>query len=45
MLNTLKQEIKHLKSLRDNDYMGDPNGILNDEIKHCENLIKLYEKA
>ena len=41
MLNTiLKQEIKYLKSLRDNDYIGNSNGILDTEIKHCEDLIK-----
>ena len=40
MLNILKQEIKYLISLRDNDYIGDPNGFLDTEIQHCNNLIK-----
>ena len=41
----LKQELKELKSLRDNDYMGDTNGIIENEIAHVENLIKSYEEA
>ena len=45
MLNVLKKEIKYLKSLKKDDYMGNSNGIIDTEIAHCENLIKLYEKA
>ena len=45
MLNILKKEIKYLKSLKADDYMGNSNGIIDTEIDHVKNLIKLYEEA
>ena len=45
MIKTLKEELKYLMSLRDNDLLGDCNGTLSSEIKHLNNIIELYEKA
>lgn len=45
MINILKEEIKNLESLIENDYLGNSGHILSDEIIHCRKLIKLYEKA
>ena len=45
MIQTLKQNLKELNSLKKNDYMGDANGIIENEMAHVKNLIKLYEKA